>query len=242
MRTNFVSIIPQLILVRTALLAISLSLGGALAGADDSGALVLPQPEKGGGKTLVEALQARRTVREIKADPLPPQILANLLWAAYGINRQSTGQRTAPSAMDSREIDLYVALPEGLYAYEAGSNSLRLITAEDLRGRSGGQDFVKQAPVTLIYVADLPRLAKAKPEVRPSYAYFDAGCICQNVYLFCASAGLATVVHELDRVPLAKAMKLRPEQHIVMAQVVGYPKNDQDLVAPAVRPAPRSNH
>jgi nitroreductase len=192
--------------------------------ADEPSPVSLPAPEISGGKPLLEALQQRRTTREIKPDPLPPQVLANLLWAAFGINRPQTGQRTAPSAMDSQEIDVYVATPEGLYLYAPKTNGLKPIVAEDLRARTGGQDFMKQAPVTLIFVADLPRLAKAKPETRPVYAFFDAGCISQNVYLYCASAGLATVVHELDRAPLTAAMKLRPEQQIIMAQAVGYPK------------------
>jgi nitroreductase len=90
----------------------------------------------------------------------------------------------------------------------------------------GGQDTFRVAPITLIFVADLPRLAKAKPETRPFYAAFDAGCISQNIYLFCAAEGLATVVHDLDRAPLAEAMKLKPDQQIILAQAVGYPKDE----------------
>ena len=213
---------PRTLQIKLAVLLSGLSL--AVLHADEASPISLPAPEMSGGKPLLEALQQRRTTREIKPDPLPPQMLANLLWAAFGINRPQTGQRTAPSAMDSQEIDLYVATPDGLYLYEPRPNRLKPIVAEDLRAKTSGQDFMKHAPVTLIYVADLPRLAKAKPETRPSYAFFDAGCICQNVYLFCASAGLATVVHELDRAPLGAAMKLRPEQQIIMAQAVGYPK------------------
>ena len=152
-------------------------------------------------------------------------MLANLLWAAFGINRPETGQRTAPSAMNSQEVDIYAALPEGLFLYDAKSNQLAQIVFEDLRSKAGGQESFKQAPLTLIYVADLPRLAKAKPEGRPFYAGFDAGCICQNTYLFCASEGLATVVHDLDRALLAAAMKLKPDQQIILAQAVGFPKN-----------------
>ncbi len=171
----------------------------------------------------MDVLRTRHTTREFKSDKLPPQTLANLLWAAFGINRPATGQRTAPSAMNSQEVDIYVALSEGLFLYDAKSQQLKPVLSRDLRALAGGQDSFKQAPMTLIYVADLPRLAKANTDTRPFYAGFDAGCICQNVYLFCSSEGLATVVHDLDRRLLAQAMNLRPEQKIILTQAVGFP-------------------
>ena len=121
--------------------------------------------------------------------------------------------------MNSQEIDLYVALPEGLYLYEAQSNRLKPVLQADLREKTG-QPYSKDASVVLIFVADLPRLAKAKADMRTFYAAFDAGCVSQNVYLYCASEGLATVVHDLDRTSLAQAMKLKPGQKIVIAQAV----------------------
>lgn len=193
--------------------------------ADELKSLPLPPAQTVGGKPLMEALRHRHTTREFKSEPLPPQVLANLLWAGFGINRPQTGQRTAPSAMNSQEIDIYAAMPEGLFLYDAKAQRLTPILSEDIRSKTGGQDSFKQAPVTLIYVADLARLAKAKPETRSFYAGFDAGCICQNVYLYCASEGLATVVHDLDRSALAAAMKLKPDQQIIFAQAVGFPKN-----------------
>jgi len=186
--------------------------------------IVLPPAFTQGGKPLMQSLRERQTVRELKPDKLPAQTLANLLWAAFGINRPGTGHRTAPSAMNSQEVDIYVALPEGLFLYDAKLQQLTPILTGDLRPRAGGSDSFKDAPVTLILVADLPRLAKANPETRPFYAAFDAGCISQNVYLYCASEGLATVVHDLDRSPLAAAMRLKPDQQIIIAQAVGYPK------------------
>ena len=186
--------------------------------------LLLPPPRTDGGKPLMEAIAQRKTIREIKPDKLSDQILADLLWSGFGINRQESGNRTAPSAMNSQEIDLYVALPEGLYLYEPKTNALKPLIADDLRARTGGQEFAKTAPVTLLFVADLSRLAKAEADKREFYAAFDAGCICQNLYLFCASAGLATVVHDLDRAPLTKAMKLAPSQKVIFAQAIGYPK------------------
>jgi nitroreductase len=184
----------------------------------------------------MQALKQRRTIREFKTDQLPPQKLADLLWAGFGINRPDTGQRTAPSAMNSQEIDIYVALPAGLYIYEAKTHLLKPVLNEDLRTRISGQAFLKQAPAVLIFVADLPRLTKAKPDQRPFYAGIDTGYISQNIYLYCASEGLATVVFDLDRAPLAAAMKLVPEQKIILAQAVGYPAPPKPAPAsPATR-------
>lgn len=184
-------------------------------------AIQLPPPESQGGKPLMEVLRQRETTRAFKPDPLSPQITANLLWSAFGINRPATGQRTAPSAMNSQEVDIYVALADGVYLYDAKASLLKPVCSGDLRAQAGSADFAK-APVTLIYVADLSRLAKADPPSRQRYATFDAGCICQNVYLFCASAGLGTVVHERGRSPLSERLKLKPDQLIILAQAVGY--------------------
>jgi nitroreductase len=185
----------------------------------------LPAPQTEGGKPLMQALQQRRTSRELQPDKLPVQVLANLLWAGFGINRPEDGHRTAPSAMNSQEVDLYVALPGGLYVYEAKPHQLKPVLDKDLRAKTSGQPFATNAPVVLIFVADLPRLTRANPDQRPFYAGIDTGYISQNIYLYCASEGLATVVYDLDRAPLAAAMKLRPEQRIILAQAVGYPKN-----------------
>lgn len=200
------------------------TMAGPLSGADELKPIVLPPARTHGGKPLMEALRNRHTAREFRANKLTPQILGDLLWAAFGVNRVQTGQRTAPSAMNSQEVDIYVALEEGLFRYEAKPHQLSPVLALDVRARAGGQDSFKEAPVTLIYVADLGRLSKAKPELRPFYADFDAGCICQNVYLFCASEGLATVVHDLERAPLAAAMNLSTNQQILFVQAVGFPK------------------
>jgi len=200
-------------------------LGVAAPQAGEPKPIPLPAPQTDGGKPLMQALKQRRTIRELKPDKLPAQVLANLLWAGFGINRPESGHRTAPSAMNSQEVDLYVALPEGLYVYEAKPHHLKPVLDKDLRAKTSRQPFATNAPVVLIFVADLPRLTKAKPEKREFYAAVDAGCISQNIYLYCASEGLATVVYDLDRAPLAAAMNLRPEQKIILAQAVGYPKN-----------------
>jgi len=126
--------------------------------------------------------------------------------------------------MNSQEVDLYVATAEGLYLYDAKANQLQPVLAKDIRAQTGSQQFVKEAPVSLIFVADLARLTKAKPADRELYAGIDTGFISQNVYLYCASEGLATVVHAVDRAVLAKSMSLRPEQKVILAQAVGHPK------------------
>jgi nitroreductase len=129
--------------------------------------------------------------------------------------------------MNSQEIDLYVATRDGLFLYDAKPHALKPVRSGDLRAMTTGQAPLKEAPVALIFVADLTRLAKAKPEDREFYAAIDAGFISQNIYLFCASEGLATVVHDLERRSLAAAMQLKPDQKIIIAQAVGYPKQPE---------------
>lgn len=183
----------------------------------------LPKPQTEGGKPLMQALRERRSAREFSSQELPPQTLSNLLWAAFGVNRPD-GRRTAPSARNMQEIDLYVALPQGLFLYDAKAHRLTPIVAEDLRPLTGTQPFVAQAPLNLVYVADYARMGQGSEESRIFYSAADTGFIAQNVYLFCASEGLATVVRALiDREKLAARMKLRPDQRIVLAQTVGYP-------------------
>jgi SagB-type dehydrogenase family enzyme len=213
--------LPQACLLTAALLGLSPDVTRA----GELKPIALPAPQTEGGKSVMQALKERRTGRELKHDKLPAQTLANLLWAGFGINRPESGHRTAPSAMNSQELDLYVALPEGLYVYDAKAHALEPVLAEDLRARTSGQPFGTNAPVVLIYVADLSRLTKAKPDQREFYAAIDTGCIVQNVYLCCASQDLATVVFAMDRSALAAKMKLRPDQKIILAQAVGFPGN-----------------
>ena len=185
----------------------------------------LPKPQMGGGRPLMQALKDRHTSREFSSEKLPAQVLSNLLWAAFGVNRPDSGKRTAPSARNWQEIDIYVATADGLYLYDAKANLLKPTLAEDIRGATGGQPFVKDAPVNLVYVADLAKTGDSPAEARDLFTAVDAGFISQNVYLYCASEGLATVVRGgIDRPALAKVMRLRPDQKIIVAQSVGYPK------------------
>jgi nitroreductase len=193
----------------------------AAAAAPNPQPVALPVPQTSGGKPLMQALRERASRREFAPDPLPPQVLANLLWAAWGINRPDHGGRTAPSPMNRQEMDLYVALADGAFLYDAKNNRLQPVAGDDLRALTGLQPFVGSAPVNLIYVA---RAGGGSAEDRAMYGGIQAGLISQNVYLFCASEGLATVVRGMvNREPLAKALKLPSDQRIILAQTVGYP-------------------
>ena len=185
----------------------------------------LPKPNMSGGKPLMQALKERKSVREFSSKELGTQVLSDLLWAANGISRPESGYRTAPSAHNAQEIDIYVALSGGLYLFDAKAHELQLIAPGDLRGLTGKQSFVKEAAVNLIYVANLSKLGEASSEDAAFYSATDAGFVSENVYLYCASAGLATVVRGwMDRPALEKAMKLRLDQKLILAQTVGYPK------------------
>jgi nitroreductase len=177
------------------------------------------------GRPLMQVLKERKSAREFSARKLPKRVLSNLLWAANGINRSDTGGHTAPSAMNQHEIDIYVATAEGLYLFDAKGHQLLPVLKQDVRGLTGQQAYVQDAPVNLIFVADLARMIRTPAEERDLYAAADTGFISQNIYLYSASEGLATVVRgSIDRAALANIMKLRPEQRIMLAQSVGYPK------------------
>jgi SagB-type dehydrogenase family enzyme len=185
----------------------------------------LPAPQFDTTKSLYQALKDRKSSRSFSTEKLPMQTLSNLLWAGFGINRPETGGRTAPSARNWQEFDIYVAIAEGLFLYDAKANSLNPILAQDVRQNTGSQPFVKEAPVNLIFVGDSARAGKGSAEAKGLVMSTDAGFISQNVYLYCASAGLATVVRgSVEKKALAELMKLRPEQAIFLAQTVGFPK------------------
>ncbi len=184
----------------------------------------LPAPRMEGGKPLLTALKERQSSRAFAAKPLPLQVVSDLLWAAFGINRPDSGMRTAPSARNWQEIDVYVVMPEGAYLYDAKANTLRAVLKGDFRGQTGLQPFVAAAPINLVYVVDPGRMKGVSAEDMALYYGADAAYISQNVYLFCASEGLATVVRGLvDRKALAEALKLPDAHRVVFAQTVGYP-------------------
>lgn len=197
--------------------------------------IVLPKPETDGGKSVLASLLARRTNRGIGPKSLPLQTLSNLLWAAFGVNRMEGGLRgkpgrTAASASNSQEIDLYVVLPEGVYLYEAAPHRLAPIAAGDFRGRSWWAS-AETAPLNIFFVVDLAKYVKEEqpdphiddPEVQKSYYYVGTGLIAANIQLFAASCGLAAWFHNCDRTSTPEDFKLRPEQRVLFAQTVGYP-------------------
>ena len=191
---------------------------------DAAATLALPPPRLSGGKPLMDALRQRESRREFAPQALPEQTLSDLLWAAAGINRPDLEGRTAPSAMNAQEVRLYVALPRGLYRYEPGAHALQLAAATDVRRVTGYQDFVDSAPLDLVYVADHARMKLVPAAQREAYAYAATGAMAQNVYLFCASAGLATVIRAwFDRTALAQAMGLGHDEQLLLAQTVGAP-------------------
>lgn len=184
----------------------------------------LPPARAQGGKPLIEALKLRRSVREYADRALPSQVLSDLLWAAFGINRPS-GDRTAPYWRHIMVIDIYAAMADGLWFYDPKRHVLQQRSRVDIRAATGLQDFVASAPLNLIYVAHGERMQDVTPVERRLYASVDTGFIGQNVYLFCASEELATVFRgAVDTKKLARIMELDPTQFVTFAQTVGYPK------------------
>jgi nitroreductase len=193
--------------------------------------ITLPEPDKAGGKPLMQALNERQSVRTFTKENLTLNQLSDLLWAGWGINRPTDKKRTAPSSRNVQEIDVYVALQSGLYLYDAELNKLKQIHNRDIRSVCGTQDFVAGAPLNLVYVADLGKMGKKEGDVINESdllsSYANTGFIAQNVYLYCASANLGCVIRAMiptDK--LAPEMGLRSNQVIVLSQTVGVPKNE----------------
>ena len=183
----------------------------------------LPPAQKTGGMPLMEALQLRKSERSFSSKELTAQQLSNLLWAAYGINRPD-GFRTVPTARNWYEYDIYVLKSDGWFLYEVPNHALLKMGNEDLRIYGGTQDFVKAAPVILVFVADFDRMTGATDEVRKFYSAIDVGYISQNVYLWCASEGLATIVlGQVDKPKVHEVLKLKPAQQVILSQPVAYP-------------------
>ena len=183
----------------------------------------LPPAQKTGGMPLMEALQLRKSQRSFSSKELSSQQLSNLLWTAYGINRPD-GFRTVPAARNWYEYDIYVLKSDGWFLYEVPNHALLKMGNEDLRIYGGTQDFVKAAPVILVFVAGFDRMTGATDEVRKFYSAIDVGYISQNVYLWCASEGLATIIlGQVDKPKVHEVLKLKPAQQVILSQPVAYP-------------------
>ena len=229
-RRKFVKTVPSMAILAASAGSIPISFGRGLQ------PIVLPKPEKDGGKSVLASLLERKTTRTISSKELPGQVLSNLLWAGFGVNRNTAGfnkkGRTAPSASNSQEIDLYVALSGGVYIYEAEAHQLLPVAEGDFRARSGRRSAVA-APLNIFYIADLSRYdlgpsqpdrAIGDPEVQKSYYFTDTGFIAQNIYLYSASIGLAAWFHNCDKENTVREFKLKPSQRVLFAQTVGYPE------------------
>jgi SagB-type dehydrogenase family enzyme len=189
----------------------------------DSKVIKLPDPQIEKGKPLMQALNQRQSTRSYSAREISEQELANLLWAANGINRRESGGRTAPTSRNKQEIEVYVSNKDGLFRYDAQQHALITIHNRDIRAITGTQPYVATAPVNLIIVADLSKMG-ADLQTNLQTANIDAGFVSQNIYLYCASEDMATVVRgSVNREKLAAEMGLAPNFQIVVAQTVGYP-------------------
>jgi hypothetical protein len=231
-RRKFAKTVPAITLITASISGYSL----VMPGSTELQAIVLPKPEKDGGKSLLASISERKTTRSISSKELSMQVISNLLWAGFGVNRDSGGfgkkGRTAPSASNSQEIDLYVALPGGVYVYEAAGHQLLPVAEGDFRARSGrGKAAI--APINIFYIADLSRYDLGPtqpdrkigdPEIQKSYYYTDTGFIAQNIYLYAASSGLAAWFHNCDKENTVKEFNLKPTQRVLFAQTVGYPE------------------
>lgn len=188
----------------------------------------LPAPSRKGGKPLMEALDARGSARAFSERDLTLQQLSDLLWAAWGINREADGKRTAPSSHNRQEMDVYVAMKTGLYLYDASAITLTQVHGRDIRALTGTQDFPATAPVNLVYVADLEKRGlKEGQQITDTdqlSSWANTGFMAQNVYLWCASEGMSCVIRAMvPRDKLAPEMGLKPLQAIILAQTVGFP-------------------
>ncbi len=187
----------------------------------------LPAPQKDGGMPLMKALSLRKSTRgNFGPDTkLSMQQISNLLWAADGVNREH-GYRTAPSAANWQNIDIYVTTADGYYLYDPINQTLKVLGKEDVRKISGQQPFVTQAPVDLIYVADYAKASfggRRMKDTEETWSYANTGFIAQNVYLWCASENLACIVRAMiDKDLVRKTLKLRPEQHVMLAQTIAH--------------------
>ena len=194
------------------------------ASGDSEPVVALPPAEMTGGLPLMDALRMRHSERSFLPRALAPQMLSNLLWAACGVNRSAVGGRTAPSAMNAQEVDVYLAMPQGLYRYDAQHHGLQRTVDKDVRRATGYQDFVDDAPLDLIFVANHARMKLVPVAQREVYAAVAAGAMAQNIALYCASAGLVGVVRAwFDRNALTQAMGLGPDEQILLSQTVGFP-------------------
>lgn len=194
-----------------------------IAEAQNAGTIKLPLPERSGGKELMQCLNERQSSREFSDKEIPMQELSNLLWAANGINREEIGKHTAPTANNKQNMEVYAILPNGVYFYNDKENALTLIESGNHMDKTGTQDFVGKSKLNIIIVSDMSKLGDGAIEKKNIYAGIHTGAIMQNIYLYCASAGLKTVTRaSFNQETLSALLKLPADKKVILAQTVGY--------------------
>lgn len=172
----------------------------------------LPQPDK--SSELMQLLDKRHSSRSYSNKPVSEQTLSDLLWAAFGINQKGT--RTVPTAMNKQNLNVYVVYQNSIWSYDATANSLIKVSDEEISDYIAKQDFVKDAPVNLIYTGS-----------DKEFSSFHAGAAAQNVYLYATNKGLNTIVRAyIDKDELKDKLHLGREEFVIMNQVIGYPENN----------------
>jgi len=185
--------------------------------------IILPIPNMSGGKPLMVALKERESNRKFSSKEIPLQMLSDMLWATNGINRPDKDKKTAPTAMNWQDLEVYVIMPQGIYHYLAKENILKCIKTGNFMKESGKQDFVDEAALNIVFVSDLSKMGPVSKEDKYLYAGIHAGATMQNLYLYCASVGLNTVTrHWFDLKKMTEIMELKENELIVLIQTVGY--------------------
>jgi SagB-type dehydrogenase family enzyme len=210
----------------SALVVLLALLTGGIMNAQDLKTIKLPAPALKNDKLFMQTVKERKSSREFSEKELSLQDLSNLLWCANGVNRPESGMRTSPSAMNKQDVDVYAVLKNGIYLYEAVKHELLPVVSGDYRKNTGMQPYVGIAPLNLVYVSDLAKFDFVKErEDQVMTAAIDAGHCSQNVYLYGAASNLAVVTRtSIDKTKMAEILKLRPQQLVILAQTVGYPK------------------
>jgi len=183
----------------------------------------LPEPNKTGGKPLMQAMNERHSSRDFIEKDLTQQQISDLLWAAYGINRPDEGKHTVATSRNIQDMEVYLTTKDGAYLYLPKEHAIQKVLNIDIREITGKQDFVKVAAANLVYVSDFSKAGNGTDEVKTMTAATHCGFIGQNVYLYCASEGLISVFRAyFDNADVAKALNLSENKHVIYCQTVGY--------------------
>jgi nitroreductase len=234
-------------IIKAIVLASSLCFAGFVwVQAQDTQPIKLAEPNKKGGLPVMEALSIRASVGSWSDKELSSQDLSDLLWAANGINRPDIKKRTASSAMNAQDVDIYVFMKSGVYVYDAASHALNPVVSGDHRteigmspggarpggppgpppagasGRGPGAQG-SPAPINLVLISDLSRFGAGTPELKYEWGAIDTGLVSQNIALFCAAKGLGTRPRaSVSKDNLRKLLKLKDTQHPFLEHPVGY--------------------